>query len=438
MQRIDYGASYKYHCNPSLSLLAPSSSTSNAKQELSLLTLNPHGHSLGLRAQDFVPSTLCAGFIAEFEAAEEQAAALAASKHGSEGDTRAVQHGAAETAPIQFVPTESEEDNVDVQSEGEVPEQPDTPVPAPALGGVTNSPAADAGQPKVADEGSMRALASDLLADDADDACNGSLSGSELTAAADSEVSRSRILEKSWTVCLFPEVVDYSPLLKLHNEVVAFTKMLEPTPEEVDSRSKSMSTVREVVNSIWPSAQVVVFGSYETGLYTPASDTDIVVVDSGLLDAQKGLRALAHALQQRQLVRNLQQVLTARVPIIKFEMIESGLAFDVSWEVKSGPQGAGVVKALLQQWPVMRPLVLVLKVFLTQRELNEVYQGGIGSYSLIIMVAAFLQLHSSRRPAGSGVGGGGGNRKRGRNSGTALDMAAPLEANLGLLLLDFF
>jgi len=64
--------------------------------------------------------------------------------------------------------------------------------------------------------------------------------------------------------------------------------MLEPTPEEVDSRAKSMRVVREVVNSIWPAARVLVFGSYETGLYTPASDTDIVVVESGLADAQKG------------------------------------------------------------------------------------------------------------------------------------------------------
>jgi hypothetical protein len=33
----------------------------------------------------------------------------------------------------------------------------------------------------------------------------------------------------------------------------------------------------------------------------------------------------------------MQQVLSARVPIIKFEMIDSGLAFDVSWEVRGSP-----------------------------------------------------------------------------------------------------
>jgi non-canonical poly(A) RNA polymerase PAPD5/7 len=77
------------------------------------------------------------------------------------------------------------------------------------------------------------------------------------------------------------------------------------------------------------------------------------------------------------------------------------------------------------------------QVFLTQRELNEVYAGGIGSYSLIIMVAAFLQMHSSRRPAAAAGGGGGsGGRKRGRSVGGG-DVAGSLEANLGLLLVDF-
>jgi DNA polymerase sigma len=35
-------------------------------------------------------------------------------------------------------------------------------------------------------------------------------------------------------------------------------------------------------------AEVLVFGSYETGLYTPASDTDIVVCGAGLNDPTKG------------------------------------------------------------------------------------------------------------------------------------------------------
>ena len=46
----------------------------------------------------------------------------------------------------------------------------------------------------------------------------------------------------------------------------------------------------------------------------------------------------------------------------------------------------------LQKYPVLPKLVLVLKQFLLQRDLNEVFTGGIGSYSLFLMAVSFLQV----------------------------------------------
>ena len=44
----------------------------------------------------------------------------------------------------------------------------------------------------------------------------------------------------------------------------------------------------------------------------------------------------------------------------------------------------------------MKPLLLILKIFLLQRCLNEVFKGGLSSYSLSTMVAHFLLTHQSR------------------------------------------
>jgi hypothetical protein len=82
------------------------------------------------------------------------------------------------------------------------------------------------------------------------------------------------------------------------------------------------------------------------------------------------------------------------------------------------------------------------QVFLTQRELNEVYTGGVGSYTLIIMIVALLQLHQSRRPAGGKQrqqqrGGSSSKNKRRRGGGSDDGDAQPLDGNLGLLLVDF-
>lgn len=48
--------------------------------------------------------------------------------------------------------------------------------------------------------------------------------------------------------------------------------------------------------------------------------------------------------------------------------------------------------SLFQMYPVLPYLIFVLKQFLLQRDLNEVFTGGISSYSLILMVISFLQV----------------------------------------------
>lgn len=65
------------------------------------------------------------------------------------------------------------------------------------------------------------------------------------------------------------------------------------------------------------------------------------------------------------------------------------------------------------QYPSLAKLVMVLKQFLYLRDLNEVFTGGISSYSLILMTISFLQLHPR-------------------------EDAHSEKANLGVLLLEFF
>ena len=43
---------------------------------------------------------------------------------------------------------------------------------------------------------------------------------------------------------------------------------------------------------------------------------------------------------------------------------------------------------------MIAPLALVIKQYLCQRALNEVYRGGIGSYALLLIIVSFLQVLS--------------------------------------------
>lgn len=212
-----------------------------------------------------------------------------------------------------------------------------------------------------------------------------------------------------------------SPMLRLHNEIGEFCRFLEPSEAERSSRQAAMDRVSRVVTAIFPSATVQVFGSFATGLFLPTSDMDLVITGSLCTDIVQGLKALAQALTRKEMVNNVQVVAKAKVPIIKFVEVESGISFDISFDIANGPVAAEYVRELMTKLPPMRPLLFIVKIFLQQRDMNEVYTGGIGSYALLVMVAAFLQTHPSRVASSS----------HSRSSG-------PLEGCLGVLLVDFF
>ncbi|CAN6842285.1 unnamed protein product [Brassica oleracea] len=189
-----------------------------------------------------------------------------------------------------------------------------------------------------------------------------------------------------------------------------------------------MDSVRSVIQYIWPSCKVEVFGSYRTGLYLQL----VVILEPGITNPQLGLKALSRALSQRGIAKNILVIVKARVPIIKFVEKKSNISFDLSFDMENGPKAAEFIQDAVSRLPPVRPLCLILKVFLQQRELNEsafslvyviillhspthsitVYSGGIGSYALLAMLISFLKYLKDGR--------------------------SPPEHNLGVLLVNFF
>ncbi|XP_065145614.1 terminal nucleotidyltransferase 4B [Paramisgurnus dabryanus] len=201
-------------------------------------------------------------------------------------------------------------------------------------------------------------------------------------------------------------------IVGLHEEIKDFYEYISPRPEEEQMRLEVVARIQRVIKDLWPSAEVQVFGSFSTGLYLPTSDIDLVVFGNW---ETLPLWTLEEALRKRQVAdENTIKVLDkATVPIIKLTDSRTEVKVDISFNVQSGVKAANLIKDFKQQYPVLPYLVMVLKQFLLQRELNEVFTGGIGSYSLFLMAVSFLQLHYRE------------------------DVNSP-NPNLGVLLIEFF
>ncbi|KAI9141051.1 hypothetical protein BKA69DRAFT_1028900, partial [Paraphysoderma sedebokerense] len=187
----------------------------------------------------------------------------------------------------------------------------------------------------------------------------------------------------------------HHPFSRLHKEILDFVKYVEPAEGEHELRTLVMGRIRDVVDSLWQGAEVQVFGSFETRLYLPHSDIDLVIFtpDQRRHLTVPNLHKLAGALRKTDEYDKIDVIDRARVPILKCVNRAIGYPIDISFNLTSGVKTAAVVKKYVADFPALRPLVMVLKHFLHQRELNEVFSGGIGSYTLVTMMLNFLNMH---------------------------------------------
>ncbi|KAH9802714.1 nucleotidyltransferase family protein [Citrus sinensis] len=178
----------------------------------------------------------------------------------------------------------------------------------------------------------------------------------------------------------------------MHKEIVDFCDFLSPTSEEREVRTTAGEAVLDLFKYTWPKCKPKVFGTFRTGLYLPTSDIDVVIMESGIHNPATGLQALSRALLQRGIAKKIQVIAKARVPIVKFFEKKSGVSFDISCASPDCSSASPNNLDALAECPPLRPLCLILKVFLQQRELNEVYSGGIGSFALLTMIMAVLKI----------------------------------------------
>ena len=87
-------------------------------------------------------------------------------------------------------------------------------------------------------------------------------------------------------------------------------------------------------------------------------------------------------------VRQLLEDYSFRLP----DHVEHGSLDNVKEKQKEMEKEEGEVETVLVDHGVARSLVLLVKAFLNQRGMNEVFTGGLGSYSIICLVVSFLQV----------------------------------------------
>lgn len=212
-------------------------------------------------------------------------------------------------------------------------------------------------------------------------------------------------------------------------EIKAYEAYMKLTPQEEAASQLVISDVNSVAQNEPDIKPLTLIGSRSTGLATPISDFDFTFTTqrslpggwiippheetavsqaqssnyAKKLKAVKALRKVDKHFRSSHIFSNTDNIWNARVPIIRSKHVATGL--DVQIQTLAPYQTAQEqTVAYLSEFPSLRPLYIILRYSLEVRGLTTVFEGGLGSYSILIMIVTALK-HSSGKFASDDLGG---------------------------------
>jgi DNA polymerase sigma len=159
---------------------------------------------------------------------------------------------------------------------------------------------------------------------------------------------------------------------------------------------------------------------YSLALHT-SSDIDLVILSNSMAYSDKVnvLHALANTIKRAGITSKVTIIAKAKVPIVKFISTHGRFNVDISINQANGVISGQIINGFLSDphcgGMALRSLVMITKAFLSQRSMNEVFTGGLGSYGIVCLAVSFLQMHPKIRKG-----------------------EIDAEKNLGVLVIEFF
>lgn len=197
---------------------------------------------------------------------------------------------------------------------------------------------------------------------------------------------------------------------RLSSEIYAYESFMRLTPPEIAAAEAVKAEVDAIVKDAFPSASVQLMGSYPVGLAMPTSDLDFRLsleeyekdpLNRGPSPSRpKARKASIRALLDLRKVISRSNLfhsptcVNGRIPIIKATHRQAHLSVD--FQVSSTEVPTQLYKATyLSEFPTLRPLYCLLRSALEMRGLTVVFEGGLSSYSILIMIVYALKTCSA-------------------------------------------
>ncbi|XP_035999912.1 terminal uridylyltransferase 7 [Fundulus heteroclitus] len=169
-----------------------------------------------------------------------------------------------------------------------------------------------------------------------------------------------------------------------------------PDDRENGVRELILQDLESFVRRQFAGARLQLFGSSKNGFGFRHSDLDICMVLEGKetmdeFDCINIIKGLARQLKKHPGLKNILPITTAKVPIVKFYHIRTGLEGDISLYNTLALHNTRLLASYAAIDRRVKILCYIMKVFAKMCDIGDASRGSLSSYAYTLMVLFFLQ-----------------------------------------------
>ncbi|XP_030423521.1 terminal uridylyltransferase 7 isoform X2 [Gopherus evgoodei] len=169
-----------------------------------------------------------------------------------------------------------------------------------------------------------------------------------------------------------------------------------PNIIEDQAREHIRQNLESFIRQEFPGTRLNLFGSSKNGFGFKQSDLDICMTIDGLetsegLDCIRIIEELARVLKKHSGLRNVLPITTAKVPIVKFFHVRSGLEVDISLYNTLALHNTRLLSSYAAIDSRVKYLCYTMKVFTKMCDIGDASRGSLSSYAYTLMMLYFLQ-----------------------------------------------
>lgn len=169
-------------------------------------------------------------------------------------------------------------------------------------------------------------------------------------------------------------------------------------PDDLENgvRELILQDLESFVRRQFAGARLQLFGSSKNGFGFRQSDLDICMVLEGKetmddVDCINIIKGLARQLKKHPGLKNILPITTAKVPIVKFCHIRTGLEGDISLYNTLALHNTRLLASYATIDRRVKILCYIMKVFAKMCDIGDASRGSLSSYAYTLMVLFFLQ-----------------------------------------------